>query len=301
MQQNFLYDINNDQVVDYNGASVGRQLQLGTQKMVGLGVFYTYTEKLLTSMSIAGYGVQGTVPDNQWKITKLYGKLHEKLVDRGVKLFSGLDDMSIHVTDLDLGWLGYNKSHKQLFPKLGEYIDQIGKAVSDDYASMTGKQFQKELVDKYANASIDQLSDPIEKQVAQNIQEYITKKGGGEIGKKQAVNTIRRTMITSTIAKGVLQGLHYFQVYQMADMQFGLAKVAVDYNVQQQERRNQMKYYRRLAGLTGAIQVERRNDLSYTSFEDNVLMRNVQNQMVLRVMLNDQGIFGSNPYQDYYI
>lgn len=66
------------------------------------------------------------------------------------------------------------------------------------------------------------------------------------------------------------------------------------------ERNQILKYYRRLGNISGISTVGATNDIQYSKAEETLIMHQIEKSYVTKQLLNDQGVFGTNPYQILY-
>lgn len=98
----------------------------------------------------------------------------------------------------------------------------------------------------------------------------------------------------------ILAGMSMWQRTQMWSIGLTIAEAIGTQAIESKKRAERLRYYRRLQGITGSINPKYKDSQQFSKQEEQIIMRSLQNAMVTRQILNDQGVFGTNPYIAIY-
>lgn len=280
----YIYDLNREQ--QYTPEQSGWQTipKLAGQMALTASAYYQLESNIsLWGISPLGYKVNFTDPKllgrlNKYTYEHWYSKIPTykwgERLSKGAKTVSELSGKPIPTVSggkLDQGWIRFSSEMHNAYDYIGKEMKGLGYANYDKFA----------------------------KQVKQAKDGEMIKIGQKEVTKEEAKNILSQWK-WSSVFSGITSQLEAVQTYQMWDKAFTLTEAIGTQISNSYKNTANMKYYRRLQGISGSVSQQHQNDMSYSRQEEQLIMRAVNNQMVTRQIVNDQGVFGANPYQQIY-
>ena len=279
----YIYDLNSGEQYTPQQGAYGTIAKLAGQFALQGSAFYMM-ESNLSMMGITplGYTINFDKPKllgrlNKFTYEHMYSKIPTgwgKSYQQGTAKIAELTGTSLPTikgSNLDQGWMKFNPEVHNAYSYIEKQMKGLGYKDYD--------QFQRQY---------------------KGMKDTDTLKLGTNQVTKQEAKNIMQQWKWSSVFSGITGQLEALQTYQMWDRGLTIAETVGTQISDSYKNKQTMKYYRRLQGISGSVSAQHQNDLSYSRQEEQLIMRAVNNQMVTRQIVNDQGVFGANPYQQIY-
>ena len=204
--------------------------------------------------------------------------------------------------DWSHNWLSYGES-----PVVNETI--FAKQIAEKMPSNMDDLVTEYLADKYQDRAPEKIQH-ILKRRAQRYrpdQLHLWSRDVGQLIKKLSSSSdlqdkqLARQLKYYRFQRPALGFYSAWQTYEVASMVGAFANVAYTTATAMYERNQVLRYYRRLSSISGMQTVSGQNNLGYSKAEESLIVRQLKNQQITKQIINDQGIFGTNPYQQMYM
>lgn len=281
----FIYDLNTREVQPHEqtGSIWGA---LG--KLVGVSVGYYWLESLSSMVALQplnpGNINYGKVPVTSQLKKFLFEKLMVKTVQSKFQdvqpILREYINAKIRTTigQFDMGWWGYS--------------DKILKTLGQSYKLMLDTtQFEQLVIEAFKKSN---------KQFAQKTVDEILQSSEFKQFRSKVEGQLLGLAKWSKAASIGLNLFTLYQSYSVSNLLFGVFKIAYVGLRDYKERKMRLQYYRRLQGVSGATIGNITEYGGYSRQEEQIILRSVQNAMVTKQIISDQGVFGTNPYLSIY-
>lgn len=294
----FIYNLNKREFSPYNpDPSVGKLI--GSAVLQGMG--YTALESVVSNVALTGLGAK-IVFDKKplavgWLNKLINHVMTTKHLPKSIRLKKGDEYITaydiinkltgkqipeISHRDLDMGWFGYSNEIHSSYKYLIGNLEQMGLPEKRlvEYIKRNEQLIKKGKKTKLLKVMVD------------GEYKWLT---------FNEAKTLLKQRKWAIAWHGVANFLQQTQIYSMTGLAIDIGKTLfIDLPMQTIDRKKRLRYYRRLSGISGGVSNIPKHELSYSRQEEQLIIKSIKQTMVTKQLLNDQGVFGTNPYLSIY-